>query len=230
MAFGRDFVSFPVLCEGNPELMFCIGEPGEEDELTKFIVKELFYRFPLKDSIDVEKEIRPWIGQYISHMCCKNYSIILRDSSKGNRIAAAAVSDVYCKNRPPADIGLHSFNDPVERPGWERICQILSDLQIGINLGQDPILHIDLVSVGEEYANRGLSSKCVRMAVRLAESRGISAMKIDAVNEFMAKASARAGFQKMNEIDYNQWEYDGEKPFATKDMVHQKARLYIYRS
>lgn len=227
---ASSLISFPVACDGYPDLIFNLAGTGDVAELTEFIMTEFFHRFPLKDTpgFDVEKEVRPWIGKYISHVCSKNYSIILRDSSSGNKIAAASVNDIDRKNRPDDDIGLVSFADSIERPGWKKICQLLDELHVGMDLGEDPILSIDLLTVGDNYANRGLSSYCTKLTVQLAESRGIQAIKVEAVNEFMALALAKNGFELAKQVDYNQFEINGEIPFATKS-VHQNARLYTFK-
>ena len=229
-ASNPSLISFPAACDGFPDLIFHLAGAEDVEELTKFIMTEFFYRFPLKDAagFDVDKEIRPWIGKYISHVCSKNFSIILRDTSQGNRISAACINDIDCKNRPDDDIGLVSFNDPMERPGWNKICQLLDELHVGMDLAEDPILSIDLQAVGENYANRGLSSHCTKLTIQLAKSRGMQSIKVEAVNEFMALTLAKVGFELAKEIDYNQFQINGEIPFATKS-IHQKARLFIHK-
>lgn len=226
----RNTVSFPVASVRNPELVFHLTETKDAEELSEFIMKEFFHQFPLKNApgFDVEKEIRPWINQYISHMCFKNYSIILRDTINGNKIVAAAITDLNDKDRSSDDIDLYSFCDPVGRPCWEKICRLLDGLHVGIDLGQDPMLSMDLVAVSTGYYNRGLSTECVRLTVQLAESRNLEAVKMEAVNKFMTLAAEKVGFQTLSEIDMTQWEFNGEKPFANDD-IHQKAKLLIYK-
>lgn len=56
---------------------------------------------------------------------------------------------------------------------------------------------INLVSVDTAYYNRGLSTECLNLAVKLAQSRGVQKMKIDAVNEY--KAAVKAGFELISE-------------------------------
>lgn len=145
---------------------------------------------------DVEEKIRPWMTRYISHMWPKNYSIIIRDTNNHNKIIAAAFSDIGCKNHS-GDIGLCSFCDPVKRPGWEWICRLLDGLRVGIDLGQNPMFIINLVSVDTAYYNRGLSTECFNLAVKLAQSRGVQKMKIEAVNEY--KAAVKEGFELISE-------------------------------
>lgn len=224
----QDLVSFPIVCDGYPELIFDLAGADDVQLLTEFIMKEFFHRFPLKDNWDVEKELRPWIGQYISHVCSKGVSIILRDTNNNNRIAAAAINDIDYKNRPEDDISLVSFADPIERPGWQNICDLLEILHEGMNLDGDPVLSIDLMTVGQDYAKRGLSTQCTKLTVMLAKCKGLQSIKVEAVSEFMAHVLAKGGFQMIKEIDYNRLEINGKMPFATED-IHRYARLYILK-
>ncbi|KAK4010417.1 hypothetical protein OUZ56_019559 [Daphnia magna] len=224
----QDLVSFPIVCDGYPELIFDLAGADDVQLLTEFIMKEFFHRFPLKDNWDVEKELRPWIGQYISHVCSKGVSIILRDTNNNNRIAAAAINDIDYKNRPEDDISLVSFADPIERPGWQNICDLLEILHEGMNLDGDPVLSIDMMTVGQDYAKRGLSTQCTKLTVMLAKCKGLQSIKVEAVSEFMAHVLVKGGFQMIKEIDYNRLEINGKMPFATED-IHRYARLYILK-
>lgn len=221
--------SFPCVCDGHPDLIFHIAEPDDEEELTAFIMMEFFHRFPLKDidGFDVEKEVRPWIGEYIKSMCSKNYSIILRDTANDNRIAAAAVNDYVPKDRPEDHIDILSFSDPLERPGWQIICDLLCELHKGVDLPTgEPTVSIDLMTVGDGYVNRGLAVYCAILTIQLAKSRGVKAITLESVNEYMSRVSVKAGFSMLKEIDYNQYEIS--LPEATKQL-HKKAGLYIYK-
>ncbi|KAI9559211.1 hypothetical protein GHT06_016000 [Daphnia sinensis] len=210
-------VSFPIVCDGYPDLIFDLAGADDVQQLTEFIMKEFFHRFPLKDNWDVEKELRPWMGQYIGHMCSKGVSIILRDTTNNNRIAAAAINDIDYKNRAEDDISLVSFTNPIERPGWQNVCDLLEILHEGMNLDDDP-----------DYVKRGLSTQCAKLTVMLAKSKGLQSIKVEAVSEFMARVLAKIGFQMIKEIDYNCLEINGEIPFATED-IHRYARLYILK-
>lgn len=139
----NDSIKFPFPCDGFPNLIFDLAGPSDVKELSEFVMDEFFHRFPLKNVLDVEKEVRPWIGQYIGHVCTKQFTLILRDITSGNRIAAAAVNDLDYKNRTEEDISLISFADPIERPGWQKICGLLAELELDLNF--DPVLSIDLM-------------------------------------------------------------------------------------
>ena len=136
-------VSFPFACDGSPNLIFDLAGPSDVKELSNFIMDEFFHRFPLRNVLDVEKEVRPWIGQYIDHVSKKEFSIILRDITNENRIVAAAINDLDYKDRIEEDISLVSFADPIERPGWQKICRLLVELHLDLNC--DPVLSIDLM-------------------------------------------------------------------------------------
>ena len=139
----NDSVSFPIPCDGFPNLVFDLAGPSDVKELSDFIMEEFFHRFPLKNVLDVEKEVRPWIGQYIGHLCTNQFFILLRDITKENRIVAAAINDLDYKDRKEEDISLISFADPIERPGWQKICGLLAELEL--DLDTDPVLSIDLM-------------------------------------------------------------------------------------
>ncbi len=53
-------------------------------------------------------------------------------------------------------------------------------------------------------------------------------IKVEAVSEFMALGLSKMGFEVMKEVDYNELEIDGEKPFVTTS-IHQKAKAFIFK-
>ncbi|XP_046638480.1 uncharacterized protein LOC124316527 [Daphnia pulicaria] len=220
-------IFLPVPCRGHPNLMFDLVGPGDVNELCEFVMNEFFHRFPLKDVLHVETEVRPWIGQYIAHVSSKNMSIVLRDVLRGYRIIAAAINDVDYKERQEKDINLITFADPNLRPGWYTICSLLSKLNEGLSYNVDPIISMDIIAIGESYCNQGLASLCTQVTIELAEARGIHLIRIAVVNDFMSAMFASLGFQKIREIDMNELIIGGEKPFAVTDFT-QKARVFIY--
>ena len=68
---------FPSLCKGHPNLVFDLIGPTDVNEVSEFVMNEFFHRFPLRDILQVDKEIRPWIGSYVAHVCSKNFSVNL---------------------------------------------------------------------------------------------------------------------------------------------------------
>ena len=136
---------FPVPCRGHPNLMFNLVGPGDVNEVCEFVMNEFFHRFPRKDVLHVETEVRPWIGQYIAHVSSKNMSIVLRDVYCGYRIIAAAINDVDYKERQEDDTNLFTFADPNLHPGWYTICSLLSKLNEGLSYNVDPIISMDII-------------------------------------------------------------------------------------
>ena len=66
---------FPSPCKGHPNLVFDLIGPTDVNEVSEFVMNEFFHRFPLRDILQVDKEVRPWIGSYIAHVCDKNFSV-----------------------------------------------------------------------------------------------------------------------------------------------------------
>ena len=64
--------------------------------------------------------------------------------------------------------------------------------------------------------------------MELAKSKGIDIVKVEAVSEFMSLGLSKIGFELMKEVDFNELEIDGEKPFVTTS-IHQKARAFIFK-
>ncbi|EFX72904.1 hypothetical protein DAPPUDRAFT_253707 [Daphnia pulex] len=215
---------FPAPCRGHPNLIFDLVGPTDVNEVCEFVMNEFFHRFPLKDVLHVETEVRPWIGQYIAHVTSKNISIVLRDVLRGYRIIAVAINDVDYKERQEKDINLITFADPNLRPGWFTICSLLSKLNEGLSYNVDPIISMDIIAIGESYCNQGLAYLCTQVTIELAEARGIHLIRIEVVNDFMSAMFASLGFQKIREIDMNELIIGGEKPFAVTDFT-QKARM-----
>ncbi len=108
----NDSIKFPFPCDGFPNLIFDLAGPSDIKELSEYIMDEIFHRFPLKNVLNVEKEVRPWISQYIGHVCTKQFTLILRDITSGNRIAAAAINDLDYKDRTEEDYRASAPNSP----------------------------------------------------------------------------------------------------------------------
>jgi hypothetical protein len=71
--------------------------------------------------------------------------VVLRDIHRGYRIVAAAINDVDHQEREPKDINLFTYADPSARPGWHKICSMLSELNRGLSFTADPILSMDII-------------------------------------------------------------------------------------
>jgi hypothetical protein len=88
------------------------------------------------------------------------------------------------------------------------------------------MIHYLFQTVSQAYSKRGLSALCANLTAKLAKSKGIRVIKVEAVSEFMSLALVKLGFELVKEIDFNELEMDGEKPFVTTS-IHQKARAFI---
>lgn len=71
--------------------------------------------------------------------------VVLRDIHRGYRIVAAAINDVDHQEREAKDINLFTYADPSARPGWHKICSMLSELNRGLSFTADPILSMDII-------------------------------------------------------------------------------------
>lgn len=212
------------------ELEFSVANCEDVSELIEFIVCEFFTRFPLTEilRLQVEVEVRPWLGQYVAHIVSKNCTVLVRDQAHNNRIAAAAINDIVNQDRSEEDISLVSFNNPEQWPAWGRICQLLDILHTDVQFDRYPILSLDLMTVGRDYAGQGLSKECANATIRQAQLRNIAMVKVEAFNNFMAKGLSTIGFELVKTVNYNFYaNNNGEKPYAT-DSVHNKAQLFVF--
>ena len=242
------------MCDKTIEgLVFSVAGTGDVPELIEFLAEEYFNRFPPADilHLEVEKEVRPWLGEYVANVVSKDCSILVRDPAHSNRIAAAAVNDIICEDRPKEDIGLLSFNDPDRCPNWAKYCQLLDVLYTDVKFDRYPVLSLDLMTVGRDYEvifvflviefivviellriasmtqGHGLASECVSATIRQAQQRNIDMIKAEAFNQFMAKALNKVGFDLVKAVNYNFYvNRSGEKPYST-DSIHNKAQIFV---
>lgn len=135
------------------DLVFGVARTQDIPELIEFLAQEYFNRFPPADilHLQVEKEVRPWLGEYVANVVSKGCSIIVRDPARSNRIAAAAINDIITKDRSKEDISLLSFNDPNRWPNWAKYCQLLDVLYADVKFDRYPVLSLDLMTVRQDY-------------------------------------------------------------------------------
>ena len=212
------------------ELVFSIANCDDVPELIDFIVGEFFTRFPLTVilKLQVDEEVGPWLGKYVAHIVSKKCTVLVRDAALNNRIAAAAINDIVNQDRCEDDISLISFNNPEQWPAWGRVCQLLDILHSDVKFDRYPVLSLDLMTVGRDYAGQGLSKDCVNATIRQAQLRNIGMVKVEAFNNFMAQGLNTIGFELVKTVNYNFYANgNGEKPFATES-IHNKAQLYVF--
>lgn len=226
MAAVGDFLHFP--WERSPELIFDLVRPRDVKEVEAFIVDDYFGQLPLTaiTGMNVEGEIQPWIGKYLGHVIEKNVSILVRDSSRDNRIVATAINNIQYKDAARDEMTMASFADAAARPCWTAICQLIDDLNRHVEFDQDPVLAFNFVGVAQDYGHRGLAKKLTDVAVRVAKGRNIKAVKNEVVNEYLANAMFEAGFVVAKQIGYQFYTRNGTKPFVT-DSIHDKIRLMV---
>lgn len=135
------------------KLIFSVASSSDVPELIEFIIEEFFTRFPLTDilRLQVEEEVRPWFGQYVSHIVSKDCTVLVRDPVMNNRIAAASINDIVCQDRSEEDISIVSFNNPDRWPAWAKFCQLLGILHADVKFDHYPVLSLDMMTVGKYY-------------------------------------------------------------------------------
>lgn len=229
MAAVTDFLH--MLWDRCPELVFDLVRPVDIEEVTDFLLDEYFPHLPLTKitELNIQLEIRPWIGQYLASVIQKNVSVLVRDTSRSKRIVAACINDITYRFPQKGEIDLFSFKDPIVRPNWSKICQLLEDLYVDVRFDEDPVLSFNLVGVAQGYGHRGLATKLIDVVEKIAKGRRIGLIKNDTVNEYMANAHFQAGFIVAKEINYQFYAKDGgkfDRPFIT-DSIHNKIRLMV---
>jgi len=216
-----------------------IGRPHEVDEVFAFLQKYFLSSTPIRQVTpcgDDDGEHAPakqlWILELVKESLCMPYTIMIRDPTKENRLAAVLINTMQERSQQSSDDSV----DTDRSPGW-LARSFLSSLSQGVDLfslyNTDKILGLFIVSVGDQYGRLGLATKMFQLSIEIAERSGCGALDSGAVSEFAAKALAKCGFKTIKTVSYESFEMkDGVRPMTSmlEELgEHQVGRLMARR-
>lgn len=173
--------------------------------------------------MDCEKEVRPWLPQFVSSVVASGWSIIVRDNE--GQLAAVRLNLLELKD---SNIGMHELVDATNQPKMTIVLELLNQLSSSFNFytmhNVDQVLHLVMVAVSEQFGRRGIASRLAQLSLRRARKEGIRVVVVEGANMFAAKLLLKNGFELVNQILYNDFEYKNSKPLTTTG-IHQRIVL-----
>ena len=207
------------------DLEFIIVRQEEKIEVSEFLLEHFFPEVPIGKivNMDVNREVRPWLADFIESVLASSTSIAIRKRDDGQLVALA----VNMIERPGAP-DITQFVNPVQHPLMYMNMAFLEDLSVFPNdcPASSEMFNVFMISVSPKYSKRGLASKLIQLSVQLAGQLGIRMVISQAVNYYAIKALEKCGFRSVKQLSYNEFVYCETTPLANNG-IHQKAELMV---
>merc|ERR1712013_846076 len=81
-------------------------------------------------------------------------------------------------------------------------------------IGTNKMFSIKMIGIGEEDRGQGVATNLIRRSILLAGCLGFRAIKTEATGRFSKETIQRVGMQPAGSIKYDDFVFDGKKPFA----------------
>jgi len=152
------------------------------------------------------------LDKVVEERLASNLTLVAFDES--GRPVGAAVNNVCNKNE--VRIELEEELKDVKDPRYKPIRAIHHTLRrqnddVYDQIGIDKMFSIGMIGV--EKTGLGIATNLIRRSVLLAGCLGFRGIKTEAPGAFSREAFERVGFQAGSTIDYNSFEFYGEKVF-----------------
>ena len=106
--------------------------------------------------------------------------------------------------------------------------EIIKELD-NVNCAADEIGVLDWLTVVQEYWGQGIGGCLVSEAVKLLRSKGFKYAAGVWVNKYSFALAQKHGFEQIAIVRYDEFEYDGKKPFLSSAAQHEGMKLAVKR-
>merc|ERR1711971_617827 len=146
----------------------------------------------------------------------KNLTLIAYDRGTG-RPVGAAVNNSCLKEE--LGLSLEQELAEVEDKSFQPIQAIQHQLRqenghIFEEIGTNKMFSIKMIGIGEEDRGQGVATNLIRRSILLAGCLGFRAIKTEATGRFSKETFQRVGMQPAGSIKYDDFVFEGKKPFA----------------
>lgn len=213
------------------DLQWTTVRQEEKVEVSEFLLDHFFPQVPIGKivNMDVNREIRPWLADFIETVLAASPASIAVRTRKDGRLVALAVNIIERLGGEPSP-DITQFVDPVQHPLMHMNMAFLEELSIFPDdcPAASQMMNVFMVAVAPQYGKRGLASKLIQLSVVLAGRLGIEMVVSQAVNYYAIRALEKCGFRSVKQVLYGDFVYEGTTPLANNG-VHQKAELMVLR-
>jgi len=156
----------------------------------------------------------PDMDALVEQTISENLSLFARDES--GKVMGVCINGVSRREDWSLSVNeIPNFTDPKARP-LAAIRQELHNKGVKIfdEVGTDAMFGIKMVGVDPSLRGKGMSTNMIRRSVLLAGCLGFEGLKAEATAEYAQVAFQVIGFSPVLSINYEDFEYEGERVFA----------------
>merc|ERR1712181_152801 len=183
--------------DGTIRLNFAIVSPTEAEVVHRLLYATYYPTEPLISHLGLCNGLNSIkdLDKVVEDRLASNLTLVAFDES--GRPVGAAVNNVCNQNE--VRLELEDELKDVKDPRYKPIQAIHHTLSIGM--------------IGVETTGLGIATNLIRRSVLLAGCLGFRGIKTEAPGAFSREAFERVGFQAGSAIDYNSFDFNGEKVF-----------------
>merc|ERR1711990_71139 len=200
--------------DGTIRLNFAIVSPTEAEVVHRLLYATYYPAEPLISHLGLCTGLNSIkdLDKVVEERLASNLTLVAFDES--GRPVGAAVNNVCNKNEVRIDLEeeLKDVKDPRYKP-IQAIHHTLRRQNDDVydQIGIDKMFSIGMIGV--EKTGLGIATNLIRRSVLLAGCLGFRGIKTEAPGAFSREAFERVGFQAGSAIDYNSFDFYGEKVF-----------------
>jgi len=200
--------------DGTIRLNFAIVSPKEAEVVHRLLYATYYPTEPLISHLGLCKGLNSIadLDKVVEERLASNLTLVAFDET--GRPVGAAVNNVC--NKHEVGVELEEELKDVEDPRYKPIRAIHHTLRrqnddVYDQIGIDKMFSIGMIGV--EKTGLGIATNLIRRSVLLAGCLGFRGIKTEAPGAFSREAFERVGFQAGSAIDYNSFDFYGEKVF-----------------
>lgn len=196
------------------------------EEIFEFLLQNFFPKAPVRQLglyDESEEAKRPaWIQELIEDCLRTPYSLLVRDEHQNNRIVAVVINEMKSKTTEsksaPVQLSSKRSQSPAQIPVGRLHRAIIAEIHRNVDLfaiyETDKKMECSILAVDERYSRRGIASQLMEYSIQIARKEGAGVIWTEALSEYTAQVASKFEFETLNNIDYDQYYFEGGKLLA----------------
>merc|ERR1711953_1405868 len=204
--------------DGTKRLNYAIVGPSELSTVNNLLYatyhpyEPLTSHLGLCNGLNSMKDMDRMVESYL----VKNLTLIAYDRGTGRPVGAAVNNSCH---KEELDLSLEQELKEVDDKSYHPIQAVHHQLRhqnghIFEEIGTNKMFSIKMIGIGSEDRGQGVATNLIRRSILLAGCLGFRAIKTEATGRFSKETFQRVGMQPAGSIKYDDFVFDGKKPFA----------------
>lgn len=200
-----------------PSLRYEIVKPEKMDQALELLYATYHPDEPLTKHLGLCKGLNsmPDMDRVLARTINENLSLFALDET--GKVMGVSINGVSSPHDWTTDVSTiaNRFQDPKARP-LAAIRQEARQQSVRIfeEMNTDRVFGIKMVATDPSLRGLGMSTDIIRRSILLAGCLGFQGLKAEATAYYAQKAFQTIGFHPVVEINYSDFEFEGEKVFA----------------